>query len=129
MHCRLVTQYAIIMVEFLAGLRKIKLLPGPVPMTLSYVVPVPIPVPRAVPMVSYPYPYPWSRTRTHTHTHGLVPVPMIGTHTTSLPYCSHCFEFIHEVNTEQTNNLEFITKTAAFINIYLVYCYIELIRG
>ena len=28
MHCRLLTQYAIIMVEFLAGLRKIKLRPG-----------------------------------------------------------------------------------------------------
>ena len=28
MHCRLLTQYAIIMVQFLAGLRKIKLLPA-----------------------------------------------------------------------------------------------------
>ena len=29
MHYRLLTQYAIIMVQFLAGLRKIKLRPGP----------------------------------------------------------------------------------------------------
>ena len=28
MYCRLLTQYAIIMVQFLAGLRKIKLRPG-----------------------------------------------------------------------------------------------------
>ena len=28
MHCRLLTQYAIIMVQFLAGLRKVKLRPG-----------------------------------------------------------------------------------------------------
>ena len=28
MHCRLLTQYAIVMVQFLAGLRKIKLLPA-----------------------------------------------------------------------------------------------------
>ena len=28
MHCRLLTQYSIIMVQFLAGLRKIKLLPA-----------------------------------------------------------------------------------------------------
>ena len=31
MHCQLLTQYAIIMAQFLAGLRKIKLQPGPSP--------------------------------------------------------------------------------------------------
>ena len=31
MHCRLLTQYAIIMVQFLAGLRKIKLRAAPPP--------------------------------------------------------------------------------------------------
>ena len=37
MHCRLLTQYAIIMVQFLAGLRKIKLPPGGVLSSKSYV--------------------------------------------------------------------------------------------
>ena len=36
MHCRLLTQYAIIMVQFLAGLQKIKLLAAQYKGTLTY---------------------------------------------------------------------------------------------